>query len=455
MVFCSGSQKEDGQLQIRGGVVARNTIINLIGQALPLIVGVIAVPFVLRGLGQEGYGLLSIAWVILGYFSIFDLGLGRATTKYVAEALGKGEEEYLPPIIWTAVMVQLVLGVIGALVLAAITPLLVENILKINLELQNEARVVFYLLTISVPVVLVSGSFRGVLEAAQRFELVNAVKVPSSTLVFLIPLICVFSGLGLAEIIVLILVARVGALLIFAYLVFRIFPGLRRFSGSFAFLPRLMVYGGWVTVSGIISPVLVNLDRFIIGSLISLSAVAYYSVPYEAVTRILIVPVSVSTVLFPAFSVLEGAKDRQRLGILFARSLKYILLASGLMALTVIVFAGEILRLWLGADYAVESTGVLQILALGVVFNSLAHIPFALLQGIGRPELPAKFHLLELPVYIALAWILVSRWGITGAALSWTFRVLLDAVLLFGATFKVYGFSMKKIFSIGLPCSKC
>jgi hypothetical protein len=37
---------------------------------------------------------LSLAWVVLGYFAIVDLELGRATTKFVAEALGKSEEEH-------------------------------------------------------------------------------------------------------------------------------------------------------------------------------------------------------------------------------------------------------------------------------------------------------------------------------------------------------------------------
>jgi O-antigen/teichoic acid export membrane protein len=102
------------------------------------------------------------------------------------------------------------------------------------------------------------------------------------------------------------------------------------------------------------------------------------------------------------------------------------------------LFAENILQVWLGTDFAVKSTVVLQILALGVLINSLAYIPFALLQGAGRPDLPVKFHLLELPLYIGILWFSVNQWGIAGAAVAWTFRVALDAILLFGATFRVY-----------------
>ena len=80
-------------LEIKGSLLARNTLLNLIGQGLPLVVAVVTIPFIIHGLGIERFGLLSLAWVVLGYFAIFDLGLGLATTKFVGEALGKGEED--------------------------------------------------------------------------------------------------------------------------------------------------------------------------------------------------------------------------------------------------------------------------------------------------------------------------------------------------------------------------
>jgi len=429
-------------VKIGGELLARNTLLNFIGQVVPLIVGVMSIPFIVRGLGTERFGLLSLAWVVLGYFAIFDLGLGRATTKFVAEALGKDEEEQVSSLVWSAVTVQAILGVVGTLVLAGMTPLLAGRILNIPPELENEAKVTFYVLALSVPVVLVSSSFRGVLEAAQRFDLVNAVKIPTGALTFILPLVGLLLGFHLPGIVMLILVARFGALSAFMMMDLRFFPQLRRYSGSLSLFPRLFAFGGWVTVTSIVSPVLVYLDRFLIGSLLSISAVAYYSAPYEAVTRLRIIPTSLTMTLFPAFSALEGVnKDRQKLGILFARSVKYVLLTLGPVVLAVMLFAKEALQIWLGAEFAAKSTSVLQILALGVLINSLARTPFALLQGAGRPDIPAKFHLLELPFYIGTAWLFVSNWGIAGAAAAWTLRVTLDAFLLFGATFKVYKFS--------------
>ena len=431
--------------EISGKLLAHNMLLNLIGQGLPLLVGVVSVPFIIRGLGTDRFGLLSLAWVVLGYFAIFDLGLGRATTKFVAEALGKGEEKEIPRIAWTSVTVQALFGLLGSMVLIALTPLLVGRILNVPPELIGEAKVMFYILTPSVPIILISSSFQGILEAFQRFDLVNAVKIPSSTLTFLLPLFGLYFGFRLPGIVMLTLLARIGALLVYMMLDFRIMPQLRKYSGSLSLFPHLFSFGGWVTVTNIVGPILVYLDRFLIASLLSMASVAYYSAPYGMVTRLSIISTSLSVTLFPAFSSLEGAENKEKIGTIFARSVKYILLTLGPVVLIVMLFARDILGLWLGTEFLLESTIVLQVLALGVLINSLAHTPFALLQGVGRPDIPAKFHLFELLIYIGIAWLLVSKWGINGAAMAWTLRVTLDTFLLFGAVFWVYKLSSKTL----------
>jgi len=410
-------------LEIQGSLLARNTLLNFIGQAVPLLVGVVTIPFIVRGLGMERFGLLSLAWVVLGYFALFDLGLGRATTKFVAEALGKGEEDQVSRLTWTAVTVQTVLGVIGTLVLIGITPLLVERFLNIPPGLVDEAKATFYLLAFSIPVVLISSSFQGVLEAAQRFDLVNTVRIPSSTLTFLLPLIGLLLGFSLPGIVVLILVARVCALAAFIVINFRLTPRLRKYSGSFSLFPRLFSFGGWVTISNLIIPIFVFSDRFIIGSLLTISAVAYYTVPFEIVSRFGILPISLVMTLFPAFSTFASRQLQKKLNIIVARSIKYLVTVMILPTVIFLLFAEDILRVWLGYNFAAESTGVFKLLAIGFLLNTVGYTPFALIQGIGRPDVIAKYHLIELPFYVGVVFFLVGQLGITGAALALCLRM--------------------------------
>src|SRR5580700_10411333 len=91
-------------------LLARNSIFNLLGQILPMFVGIFTIPYIVRGLGTNGYGILSIAYLMLGYFSIFDLGLSRATVKFVAEHLSPEKVHKVPEIVWTSLTLLVLLG---------------------------------------------------------------------------------------------------------------------------------------------------------------------------------------------------------------------------------------------------------------------------------------------------------------------------------------------------------
>ncbi len=64
-----------------GEALARNTVLNVVGQALPLLATVVAIPPALRALGADRFALLSLAWVVLGYFGALDLGLAHRSSS--------------------------------------------------------------------------------------------------------------------------------------------------------------------------------------------------------------------------------------------------------------------------------------------------------------------------------------------------------------------------------------
>jgi O-antigen/teichoic acid export membrane protein len=419
-------------LEISGRLLTRNTLLNFVSQAGYLLVGVATIPFIVRGLGVERFGLLSIAWVAPEYFTFIDLGLGRATTKYVAEALGKGDKDHMPRLAWTAVTAQILLGLLGALALVSITPVLTAYILNIPAALEAEARGMFHLLALSIPSILVSSSLTGILAAAQRFDLVNAVGASFNIANSLMALLGVlYFRWSLNEIVAMLVVSKFLALIAYYWLCIRVFPSLAGLPRPHpAELRTLLTFGRWVTVSSVVVPVLLYLDRFIIGALLTMAAVAYYAIPYEIVTRLWIIPASLVAALFPAFSTLTGQGQRERLASLLARSMKWVLLTLGPGVVIITAFARDILQLWLGSEFARESTPALQILAVGVLVNSMVQVQYALVQALGRPDLTAKFHLAQLPLHALLVWWLVGLWGTTGAALAQSIRLAVEALLL-------------------------
>ncbi|MHB8754744.1 MAG: flippase [Candidatus Acidiferrales bacterium] len=415
-----------------GRLLARNTIWNLIGGGVPMLVAIICIPILIKGLGKDRFGILALAWVIIGYAGFFDLGVGRALTQFVAKKLGAGEERDIPPLVWTSLALMLLLGIAGAAVVVLISPWLVHHALHIPAALQRETLYSFYLLGASLPIVITTAGLRGFLEAHQRFDLVNALRIPLNVFVFAGPLLVLPFSHSLFPVVAVLVGGRVIGWVAHLLFCLRVMPALRhQITWHRPSVGPLLSFGGWLTVTNIISPLMVTLDRFLISALLSVTAVAYYATPFEVVTRLLLIPGAVVGVMFPAFSA-GFAHDRDRTAFLYGRSVKYVLLALFPVVVLILVFAGSGLKLWLGADFAQHSTRVLQWLAAGVFINGLALIPYSLLQGVGRPDLTAKLHLAELPAYLLVLWWLIHAEGIEGAAMAWTARVFVDAVVLFG-----------------------
>ena len=311
-------------------VLARNTILNFAGMFLPLVVGVFSIPFAIRGLGKDGFGILSIAWVILGYLTLLDFGLSRATTKFTAENLKKNRTQAVSSILWTAVITSFCLGCLGSVVFYLFIPQLVKSLLNIPATYLDEAIKSFHLLAYGLPLFLISISLKGMLGAAQRFDLVNAVHIPVGVVSFIVPALSLPFGFGLSLILLFIVVSRTIAAFVYLFLCLKIYPSCRKKPHvNFGVLKKLISYGGWVTVTGVISPLLVYVDRFFIGSMLSMESLTYYSAPAEAITRLRILPMAIMVTLFPEFS--RGGIDRadqKRVLMLFGKSFKILLITT-------------------------------------------------------------------------------------------------------------------------------
>jgi O-antigen/teichoic acid export membrane protein len=422
-----------GNLHLTSGrLLARNTVWNLVGNGVPLIVAVFSIPILIHGLGKDRFGVLTLAWALIGYASLFDIGLGRALTQLVAKKLGSGESHEIPALAWTSLLLMLALGAVGALAIIAISPWLVHHALKVPEGIQQEVLRAFYLLGLALPAVIATAGLRGLLEAHQRFDLITALRIPTGVFTFVGPLMALPFSRSLGPVVGILVAGRFLGCLAHLLVCLKVIPELRqRVTWHGPSAGPLLRFGGWITVSNIVGPLMVTLDRFLIGGLLSTTAVAYYATPYEVVTKLWLIPGALMGVMFPAFSA-SFEQDRKRTTALYRRCVKYVFLVLLPVVLLTVVLAHRGLALWLGADFAQHSFRVLQWLALGVFINSLSQVPFVLLQGVGRPDLTAKLHLIELPFYLLTLWWLISTKGVEGAAIAWTTRVGVDGIVLFG-----------------------
>lgn len=413
-----------------GRLLAKNAVWNLIGTCAPVALAVFCLPVIKTSLGTDRLGIISLAWVIVGYFGFFDLGLSRALTKLVAEKLGEKRPEEIPPLVWTSLYLMLCIGLAAALVAALLVPWLVQRVLKVPTNLEHETIRAFYWISVSIPVVILTAGLRGVLEALQRFRLATLIRIPMGAFTYLGPVLILPFSHSLVPIMAVLVLGRTVAGIAHLWACFRALPSLQRISSfHVSSVGPLFRFGTWMTVSNIVGPLMLSFDRFLIGSMISVAAVAFYSVPYEVVMRLALVPAALVGVLFPAFST-TVVSDRARLIFLFESGTKYIFLALFPVTLILITFAPEALQFWLGSEFARQSATVAQILAIAIFINSLGQLPFAHVQGAGRPDITAKLHLVELPIYLVALILMAKEMGIRGVALAWLLRVTIDSGLL-------------------------
>jgi len=276
------------------------------------------------------------------------------------------------------------------------------------------------------------------------------VKVPLNCGIFLMPLAALRLGYGLPGVALILLATQIAGGCAYLLLCFRIFPELRSTYGlQTALLRPLLVYGGWVTGYNVIIPVTMYLDRLIIGVLQPIGMLAYYVVPFDTISRVQILPASLSASLFPVFSHL-GMERKEPSGELCTRSMKYLMLVMGPLTLILVLLANDILRLWLGAEFAAQSTHIFQILAIGFLLNALSWPPTTALLAVGRPDLVTKSYGLLLILQAVLAWTLIHRFGLVGAAIAVTILATLQAGLFFLMYWRVMKLSSSNFAQSGL-----
>lgn len=426
------------QPTLSGKFLARGAIWNFGGLAAPLVVGLYTIPLLVSGLGTERFGLLTIIWMGVGYFSLFDMGLGRALTKLVAERLRIDRVVDLRPLIWTALFLIFALALFGTCLILLVAEPLVNHVFNISSsELKEEAIVAFRLLGLGLPLVAVTSAVVGLLEAHHRFATITAIRIPLGIASFVGPLVSLQFTSSLVWATVALLVARLLAFAAFyaaaaairCELMQPMMPVRRQ-------MPLLFQFGGWLTVTNIVGPVMVYFDRFFIGAAMTMTAVAYYAAPYSVLSRLQVLPTSILGVLFPALASVI-ASDRTRLPRLYRKA------ANALVLLMIPVMSGffllgpEALELWLGEEFRTAATPVVHWLALGWLINALARPASTVLQSAGRPDLTAKTHVLELIPYLLTLWLLIENFGIAGAAAAWFLRVLVDTVILNALVWKL------------------
>lgn len=404
---------------------------NLAGLSLPLLVAVVTVPHLIAVLGNERFGLLALAWGLIGYAGALDLGVGRALTQMVGRMRGDGHVTPIPDVVVTAGRITLIAGLVGGVAIAVIALAGGGAWVKARDVPATELKTAIVLLAIALPAQSMSATYRGLNEAYLNFKGISLVRAGLGVVNFGGPYFVAHYTVQLPWLVATLVVSRLLALLIYGRLAYVCLEGQQllqrkgRYSSSIA--NSLFSFGGWVTISSVVSPILLQADRFIIASVISAAAVTVYVLPYEVVVQSLILVSAVSTVIFPNLSRLLHAQPNEWRAY-FRRWVFRVTLLMTAACILLAILLPILMPLWIRTNLKSESIVVGQILCIGVFFNSIGTMFYALMHAKGRPDLTAKLHILELPIYIVCLDLFLRQYGLTGAAWVWVGRMAFDAM---------------------------
>lgn len=407
-----------------------------------MLVGLLALPFLLQRLGVEKLGVLTLVWILIGYFSIFDFGLGRALTHHTSTLRIDSDARKINGAINFGMSLMLVLGLMGTFLLAGIIYFFGVGWLNLEQKIYDQAYWTIFIATFGIPFTTLTSGLKGILEGYENFRSINLLKTILGICNFLFPVISIeIFGDNLIFIVISLLIARLIILLAHWKLVKKLLGINFRFNVTKPDSAKNLInFSVWMTLSNIVSPLMAVADRFFISHFNGSASVAYYSVPFDLIFRLLVLPAAITTTLFPIFSKELKEKENQ-VKSKYIKCQLIILCVMLPVCLVMSIFSHWGLTLWMGADFADNSYQIASIIAIGVLFNSLGQAPLTLLQADGRVRLTSLLHLVEFLIYTPVLIWLILNYGAIGAAYAWLVRVLIDSTFLNMAALRLVKFS--------------
>ena len=285
--------------------IVKNVGSGLLAQAWTALLGLIALPILVRGLGAERYGLLALSLALIGFAAVADLGVGRAASKFIAEDYERNEVVRTQKFVRTALTVSATMGILGTAVLLLLTPLLVKHVFTIREPMQAQATLAFVLTAVGLMPVLLRILFDGVLAGHHRIAFLSAGNMIANTLKIGLSVAAIVSGYSVLAIVavnVLVCYLHAGGLWWYTR---RHFAGQLQigFGWDREIARQLLTLGVVSTVSWVFANVIfLYADRFLIGIFFPLSLIGYYTMAFDITSKQWYISGSVSQAFFPVFS---------------------------------------------------------------------------------------------------------------------------------------------------------
>ncbi|MDF3839480.1 oligosaccharide flippase family protein [Cupriavidus basilensis] len=401
----------------------RNLLINFAGLILPTFVSLVTVPLYIKALGLDRFGVITLVWVLVGYFAVMDFGISLASENRISRALAAGDADEVSRTFWSACWFNLATGCAGGAALWASAGAYFNWGTQVPPALLGEVAAALPWVALSIPVGNLSLVFAGSISAAERFSVFNTNQTIGTVLFQVLPVVMAFTLAPTLQVAIMASVAaRIVASLMLGAATWRVLGLTRMAPPERACMRELFAYGRWLQLAVVANMIGDSLDRLVVGAMQTPRFVTYYAVPQNLVSRLNLLAGALSRTLFPRLSAArpEQARETAYHSLMFLNNL-FTPVAIGAM-----FTLGPFLHVWIRQELSPAAAEVGRIMIVAVWLAGQTTVARVLMLAQNRQAAVAHVSMLQLPVFALLLWLLVSRFGILGAGTAVLARGTID-----------------------------
>ncbi|HYD62470.1 MAG TPA: oligosaccharide flippase family protein [Noviherbaspirillum sp.] len=397
-------------------MLLRNSLWNLSGSAVPMVVALATVPLLIGALGVEGFGIVTMVGSVIGYFGVLDINLTSGAIKYLAEHHAANDRRRFSETFWFGAMFYGALGLLGATAIFFASELLVGRFFQVSPDMREATITAFQLGAVGFALTQTQAYLLVVPQSLQRYDRSAQSEAFFGTLVNLASVAAAMAGTGVVGVIIARLCVAVANLLYLIWMIRSFKLGLAPCMPGKDVRAALTSFSAYAYLSKIASTLHQHADKLIVGAVAGPVALTFYTVPVTLAGRILGLTYRLSSVIYPRASALAGAGRINELRPVYLGVMRYVTYIN-LAALGVIVLAGdEFLRRWVGAEFVQQGYPVLVLMTLALLADSLTNIPSLVNDALGHPRVTGRFALANGLGGVAMVYIGTTTGGIVGAA---------------------------------------
>lgn len=400
--------------------LTRNIKFNLVGQALLLILGFIAVKYIHQKLGEDTLGIIYFASamnVIL--CGILEKGVHATNIREVSENYNDSSS-YIKEFIRTGSLFCWLMYCIFSIVVYCGAPFLVKNWINLKSLDHQTAISVLRLLGISSLFGFPQSHYSSLIRGLQRMGINNIVDVASSAIQQFGILFILTNGDSLYSVVYFIFFCQALKTLVYLYYVGCFWgwgvtiPG---YSRSVV-LKNIEFTKKMVSIS-FMAMVIRQADQVIISKLLPISLLGYYSFAYGIINNAGFVSNAIGNAAYPTLCSLYKKGNNENLLSMF-RKLQDLICFMTVPAFVLIpIFARHIFSFTFNDTVSSQLLLPTILLSLGFYMNGTISIYYKLVLAVGRPEIIVRLSRYTLFLIPLATLLFVYFWGLVGAGLGW------------------------------------